>query len=60
MFHRPLLPHTVASRQPASITGSVAPGVACTKSQSDPLKMATDRGGSGGSDGMTFAPVGLK
>jgi hypothetical protein len=41
---RPLLPHTVARRQPASIIGSVAPGVACTKSQSDPAKMAPDTG----------------
>jgi hypothetical protein len=31
-----LLPHTLARRQPASIIGSAAPGVACTKSQSDP------------------------
>jgi subtilase family serine protease len=32
-----LLLHTVARRQPASIIGSVAPGVACTKTQSDPV-----------------------
>ena len=41
-FHRPLLPHSVARRQPASIIGSAARGVACTKSQSDPAKMAPD------------------
>jgi hypothetical protein len=33
-----LLPHTLARRQPASIIGSAAPGVACTKSQSDPAE----------------------
>jgi hypothetical protein len=31
-----LLPHTVVRRQPANISESVASGVACTKSQSDP------------------------
>ena len=37
-----MLPHTVARRQPASIIGSVAPGVACTKSQSDPDQLLSD------------------
>ena len=39
-----MLPHTVARRQPASISESVVSGVACTKSQSDPAKMAPDTG----------------
>ena len=40
-FHHLLLPHTLARRHPASITGSVAPGVACTKVQSDPFGMGS-------------------
>ena len=40
MFSSPLLPHSVVRRQTASASlWSAAPGLACTKSQSDPLEM---------------------
>jgi hypothetical protein len=44
MFSSPLLPHTIARRQPANASSAEAPhpASACTKSQSDPLYKLAD------------------